>query len=90
MLLYLPELLLVGLQVTHDDFKYDIDTGDGKAEKLEKSFELVSEYMESEDADVLDLFDKLQEALMEDSFLAGLFRAEQKKTEKKDTAKDKN
>ena len=33
--------------------------------------------MESEDADIMELFGKLEEALMQDSFLASLFRKEQ-------------
>ena len=30
LLLFLPELLLVGLQVNHNDFRYDYDTKEGK------------------------------------------------------------
>lgn len=78
LLLFLPELLLVGMQVNHKDYRYNYDTGDGKEEQLEKAFALVEEYMESEDADIMEFFGKLQEALTEDSFLASLFRKEQK------------
>lgn len=78
LLLFLPELLLVGMQVHHKDYRYNYDTGDGKEEQLEKAFTLVEEYMESEDADIMEFFGKLQEALTEDSFLASLFRKEQK------------
>lgn len=81
-LLFLPELLLIGLQVHHEDFRYDYDTKEGKEEQLEKATVLVSEYMEADGADAMDLFNELQEALTQDSFLASLFRAEQKKAEK--------
>ena len=78
LLLFLPELLLVGMQVHHKDFRYDYDTKEGKQKQLDKALDLVEKYMESEDADIMELFDKLEEALMQDSFLASLFRKEQK------------
>lgn len=81
LLLFLPELLLVGLQVHHEDFRYDYDTKEGKEEKLDKAFALVEEYMDGEDADVMVFFNQLQEALLQDSFLRGLFQKEQKKQE---------
>lgn len=81
LLLFLPELLLVGLQVHHEDFRYNYDTKEEKEEKLDKAFELVEQYMDSEDADVMAFFDQLQEALLQDSFLRGLFQKEQKKQE---------
>lgn len=81
LLLFLPEALLVGLQVHHPEFKYDCDTGEGKSEKLDKAFSLVEEYMDSEDADVMEFFNQLQEALQQDSFLKSLFQKEQKKIE---------
>ena len=78
LLLFLPELLLVGMQVHHKDFRYNYDTKEGKQKQLEKSTDLVEKYMESEDADIMELFGKFQDALMEDSFLASLFHREQK------------
>lgn len=77
LLLFLPELILVGLQVNHEEFRYNIDTGEGKEEQLEKSFNLIEDYLEEDDADILDLFVRLQEALTEDSFLSTLFQKEQ-------------
>ena len=77
LLLFLPELILVGLQVNHEEFRYNIDTGEGKEEQLEKSFNLIEEYLKEENADILDLFVRLQEALTEDSFLSALFQKEQ-------------
>ena len=76
LLLYLPELLLIGLQVYHQEYRYNYDTGEGKEEQLNKTFALIEEYMENEDADFMYLFNALQEALVEDSFLASLFRKE--------------
>ena len=78
LLLFLPELLLVGMQVHHKDFRYDYDTKEGKQKQLDKALDLVEKYMESEDADIMEFFGKFQDALMEDSFLASLFRKEQK------------
>lgn len=77
LLLFLPELILVGLQVNHEEFRYNIDTGEGKEEQLEKSFNLIEDYLEEDNADILDLFVRLQEALTEDSFLSALFQKEQ-------------
>ena len=77
LMLFLPELLLVGLQVHHKDFRYDYDTKEGKEKQLDKALDLVEKYMESEDADIMELFGKLEDALMQDSFLASLFRKEQ-------------
>lgn len=77
LLLFLPELILVGLQVNHEDFRYNIDTGEGKEKQLEKSFNLIEDYLEEDNADILDLFVRLQEALTEDSFLSALFQKEQ-------------
>lgn len=81
LLLFLPEAVLVGLQVHHPDFKYNCDTGEGKEEQLDKAFALVEEYMDGEDADVIAFSNQLQEALLQDSFLRSLFQKEQKKVE---------
>lgn len=74
LLLFLPEILLVGLQVHHKDYRYDYDTKEGKKEQLEKVFNLIDEYSSSEDADLMKLFNDLQEEMKNDSFLASLFR----------------
>lgn len=86
LLLFLPELLLVGLQVHHEDFRYDYDTKEGKENQLEKAFSLVEQYMDSKDADVMAFFGQLQEALLQDSFLKGMFQKEQKKAEQAEEA----
>ena len=82
LLLYLPEILLVGLQVHHKDFRYDYDTKDGKEDQLDKVFDLIDKYTENSDSSVMDLFNGLQEALLEDSFLANMFRKEKAKAGK--------
>ena len=81
LLLFIPEAVLVGLQVHHKDFRYDYDTKEGKEEMLNKAFDLVEEYMSGEEADAIGFFNQLQEALLQDSFLRGLFQKEQKKQE---------
>lgn len=81
LMLFLPELLLVGLQVHHKDFRYDYDSSEGKSEQLDKTFKLVEEYMDSEGADAMILFNQLQEVLLQDSFLKGLFHKEKKEME---------
>ena len=82
LLLYLPEILLVGLQVHHKDFRYDYDTKDGKEDQMDKVFDLIDKYTENSDSSVMDLFNGLQEALLEDSFLANMFRKEKAKAGK--------
>lgn len=81
LLLFIPEAVLAGLQVHHKDFRYDYDTKEGKEEQLNKAFDLVEEYMSGEEADAIGFFNQLQEALLQDSFLRGLFQKEQKKQE---------
>lgn len=89
LLLFLPELLLVGMQVNHEEYRYNYDTGEGKEEQLEKAFALVEEYMESEDADIMEFFGKLQVVLTEDSFLASMFREEKKAETIEETVQEK-
>lgn len=81
LLLFLPEAVLVGLQVHYPEFKYNCNTGEGKEKQLDKAFSLVEEYMDSEGADIMAFFNQIQEALLEDSFLRNLFQKEQKKVE---------
>lgn len=89
LLLYLPEILLIGLQVYHEEYRYDYDTKKGKDEQLQKVFELVDEYALQDGADTMQLFYDLQEEMMTDGFLRSLFQKEQKKTETLETATQK-
>jgi len=77
LLLYLPEILLVGLQVYHEEYRYNYDTKQGKEEQLDKAFDLIDEYA-SNGGDLMSLFDDFQTEMQTDSFLASLFQKEQK------------
>lgn len=97
MLLLLPEILLVGLQVHHEDFRYDYDTKEGKEEQLNKAFDLIDEYSTQDDADLMQLFNDLQDEMKNDSFLSSLFQGEEKADAaeeivrpKSETAQDEN
>lgn len=74
LLLFLPEILLIGLQVHHPEYRYDYDTKEGKEEQLEKAFDLIDEYSTSENADLMKLFNDFQEEMNSDSFLSRLFQ----------------
>lgn len=79
LLLLIPEIILVGLQVYHkDEYGYDYDTKEGKKKQLNKVFGLVDEYSRQENTDLMELFNELQEEMKSDSFLANLFRKEEK------------
>lgn len=73
LLMFLPEILLVGLQVHHEEYRYDYDTKEGKQEQLDRAFNLVDEYA-TDGGDLIELFNRLQEEIQNDSFLSSLFR----------------
>lgn len=80
MLLLIPEILLVGLQKNHsDEFGYNYDTSDGKEEKMDLVFDIMENYLESEGADLIDLYSSLQDELLEESFLKSMFQKEKAK-----------
>lgn len=87
MLLLIPEIILVGLQKNHkEEFGYDCDTEEGKTTALDKVFEMMDEYFESEEADILQLYNDLQKEMLSEGFLKSMFQremAEQKKSNKK-------
>lgn len=90
LLLFLPEIILVGLQVYHrDEYGYDYDTKEGKEQQLNKVFDLVDEYALDENADLMQLFNELQEEMKNDSFLASLFRKEEKAEATEETVQTK-
>lgn len=94
-LMFIPEIVLVGLQKFHrDEFGYDYNTYEGKDAALDKVGLLVDDYFDSEDADFNKLLDTLTEELMNNSFLSKLFREEQevqeKKIQKKSPKKEEN
>lgn len=79
----LAEMLLVGLQKYHsDEFGYDLDTEEGKKEKLDLVYDLLDDFSDEEGADVSDLYNKLQNEMVANGFLATLFRTEQTQAKK--------
>lgn len=85
MLLFLPEMLLIGLQVSHkDDFGFNYDTGEGKEEKLEKAFEIADEYLNSEGAemDAVELYQALETEMLQNGFLKKTFQTEMERKQK--------
>lgn len=89
LLLFLPEILLVGLQVHHKDFRYDYDTKEGKEEQLNKAFDLIDEYSTQDGADLIQLFNELQDEMKNDSFLASLFWKEEKEVKSEEAVQPK-
>lgn len=85
LLLFLPEILLIGLQVHHEDFRYNYDTKEEKEEQLNKAFDLIDEYSTQDGADLMQLFNDLQAEMKNDSFLASLFQKEEKASEIEET-----
>lgn len=78
----LPELLLAGMQANHsDEFSCDFDNADDKAKCLDEMYDLLDSYFEGEDADFMVLFDELQKELLDNGFLAKMFREEVQKAE---------
>lgn len=79
MMLLLPDLLLVGLQKFHsDEYGYDYDTNEGKQEQLSKVFCLMDDYFDEDGADLMKLYNELQEEMLKNGFLASLFRNPEK------------
>lgn len=91
MLLLIPEIILVGLQKNHkDEFGYDYDTDEGKSTALDKVFEMMDDYFEGDDADILKMYNDLQNEMLNEGFLRSMFQremAEQKKANKKPSKK---
>ena len=80
-LLFLPDMLLVGLQKFHkDEFGFNYITGEGREESLSKAFALIEDYSD-ESGDLVELFSQLQNELLENGFLSSLFQKEQKQIE---------
>lgn len=77
LLLFLPEFLLSGVQVHHEEYRYDYDTKEGKEKHLEEMFHLIEKYSENQDADYIKLFRDLTEEMLKNSFLKKIFQKEQ-------------
>jgi hypothetical protein len=79
----LPELVLAGVQKFHkDEYGYNYLTGEGKEEQLDKIYALLDDYFDTEDADFQELYGDLQKELLDNGFLASMFRAEKAKSKK--------
>lgn len=77
-----PEMILVGAQKFHSkEYGYDYKTEAGKEEAMSKIYALLDDYFEEEDADFSDLMESLQAELMENGFLAKMFKKEVKDQE---------
>lgn len=82
-LMFIPELMLVGLQKFHrEEFGYNYDTKEGKDEAFEKASQLVDDYFDGEDADFKELFNSLEDELLHNGFLSSMFREEQESQNK--------
>ena len=69
MLNMVQELLLIGLQKRYtEEFGYDYDTGEGKAEAISKVCNLIDEYTDQEDSSIKDLFDNLVDEVIKNGF----------------------
>ena len=81
-LMFIPEMLLVGLQKFHsDEFGYDIETENGKSEQLAKVFNLMDDFVDN-GGDVRQLFADLEEEMVTNGFLKKMFQEEQEKVQK--------
>lgn len=87
-MLFLPDVLLVGLQKFHsDEYGFNYDTKEGKEEQLEKMFPLIEEYLETnEEEDAVTLYAMLADEMLKNGFLKSRF---QKELEKQGTTKKK-
>ncbi len=90
MLLFVPEMVLVGLQKFHsDEFGYNLDTNDGYEEAKNKAFSLVGDYVDTGDVDITDFFTELQEELTANGFLKKMFEKEVEKAQANSDSKEK-
>ncbi len=90
MLLFVPEMVLVGLQKFHsDEFGYNLDTNDGYEEAKNKAFSLVGDYVDTGDVDITDFFTELQEELTANGFLKKMFEKEVEKAQANSDSKKK-
>jgi len=82
-LMYLPELLLMGLQVNYkDEYGFDWHTGEGKEEQISKMYALIDEYCNQDNSDVAELFNKLVEEMISNGFLKSTLLREAAKNKK--------
>ena len=92
----LPKVLLVGLQMHHnDEFGYDYKTNDGYDEQFEKVSGILYDAIDTNEINCMDLFADMQEEMMTNGFLAQMMESleraqEQEKKKTPSKAKAKN
>lgn len=83
----IPEMLLIGLQKFHkDEFGYDYDTEEGKSEAMSKVYEIVDDYFDGDEADLGELYQELQDEMMNNGFLKSLLKQKAEKVSTKKTS----
>lgn len=92
----LPKVLLVGLQMHHnDEFGYDYKTNEGYDEQFEKVSDILYGAIDTNEINCMDLFADMQEEMMTNGFLAQMMEsmqraeAEAQKEKKKTPSKAK-
>ena len=92
----LPKVLLVGLQMHHnDEFGYDYKTNKGYDEQFEKVSGILYDAIDTNEINCMDLFADMQEEMMTNGFLAQMMESleraqEQEKKKTPSKAKAKN
>lgn len=92
----LPKMLLVGLQMHHnDEFGYDYETNNGYDEQFEKVSDILYGAIDTNEINCMDLFADMQEEMMTNGFLAQMMESleraqEQEKKKTPSKAKAKN
>lgn len=92
----LPKVLLVGLQMHHnDEFGYDYKTNKGYDEQFEKVSDILYDAIDTNEINCMDLFADMQEEMMTNGFLAQMMESleraqEQEKKKTPSKAKTKN
>lgn len=81
MLLFIPEVVLVGLQKEHEEYRYNLDTKDDYEEKKNMAFSLIAEYLDNGENDAIELFNELQEEMTKNGFLKKMFENEVEKAQ---------
>lgn len=81
MLLFIPDVLLVGLQKEHEEYRYNLDTREDYEEKKNMAFSLVAEYFDDGEHDAIELFNQLQEEMTKNGFLKKMFENEMEKVQ---------
>lgn len=88
-LLFIPDVLLVGLQKEHEEYRYNLDTKDDYEEKKNMVFSLVAEYLDDGEHDAIELFNELQEEMTKNGFLKKMFEKEVEKAQAEISDKSK-